>query len=105
LPRYFFHNHNGESQIDEVGIELPDEAAAKKEAIRATSEMLHDLNEAFGPSRDTKCVLWTRTAVRYAASSAEGHEAIGWDGALSEEFPCVINGPKNSACRSLKRVS
>ena len=47
MPRYFFHNHNGESQIDEVGIELPDEAAAKKEAIRATSEMLHDLNEAF----------------------------------------------------------
>jgi hypothetical protein len=47
VPRYFFHNDNGENHIDEVGIELPDEAAAKKEAIRATSEVLHDLSEAF----------------------------------------------------------
>ena len=47
MPQYFFHHYNGDNQIDEVGVELPDDAAAKIEAIRATSEMLLDLSETF----------------------------------------------------------
>jgi hypothetical protein len=64
VPRYFFHNHNSESQIDEVGIELPDEVAAKKEAIRATSEMLGDLGEAF----------WSFPRYEMRVVDAEGRE-------------------------------
>jgi hypothetical protein len=73
VPQYFFHNDNGESLIDEVGIELPDEAAAKKEAICATSEVLHDLAKPSRPCHVTKCVLSMRAAMKSVALTVAGH--------------------------------
>lgn len=42
MPRYFFHTLNGSSDEDEVGVELPDVAAARREAIRYGGSLLHD---------------------------------------------------------------
>ena len=42
MPRYFFHTINGSSDEDEVGIELPDIAAARREAIRYGGSLLQD---------------------------------------------------------------
>lgn len=42
MPRYFFHTLNGSSDQDEVGVELPDVAAARREAIRYGGSLLQD---------------------------------------------------------------
>jgi hypothetical protein len=47
MPRYFFHVHDGTSDPDLEGTELPDIYAAQAEAIRASGEMLSDLGAKF----------------------------------------------------------
>ena len=43
MPRYFFHVYDGEkATIDEEGIELPDEAAVREEALVAARELMSD---------------------------------------------------------------
>jgi hypothetical protein len=45
VPRYYFHVHNGEEHVDGQGIELPDEGAARREAVAAAAGMLSDLSD------------------------------------------------------------
>lgn len=42
MPRYYFHICNGANDIDDQGQELPDEAAARREAARYGGGLLHD---------------------------------------------------------------
>jgi hypothetical protein len=47
MPRYFFHVFDGKDLPDLEGTELPDDAAAKVEAIIATGSMLSDIGGTF----------------------------------------------------------
>ncbi|MBP0447253.1 hypothetical protein J8J14_20990 [Roseomonas sp. SSH11] len=40
MPRYFFHVINGEPSADGEGYDLPDDAAARVEAVRMAGEIL-----------------------------------------------------------------
>ncbi len=40
MPRFFFHVHDGATDQDEDGTELPDLTAARKEAVRLAGELL-----------------------------------------------------------------
>ncbi len=42
MPRFYFHVHDGRDVPDPYGVELPDQEAARREAIRAAGEMLRD---------------------------------------------------------------
>jgi hypothetical protein len=42
MPRYFFHIVDGSFRVDPEGMELPDIAAARVEAIAAAGEILRD---------------------------------------------------------------
>ena len=42
MPRYFFHIFNGKAILDDVGVELPDLDAVRREAIRASGQMLSE---------------------------------------------------------------
>ncbi|HEV7310946.1 DUF6894 family protein [Sphingopyxis sp.] len=42
MPRYYFHTCDGTQDIDRCGCELPDLAAAKREAIRYGGALLRD---------------------------------------------------------------
>lgn len=42
MRRYFFHTRDGYREIDEVGVDLPDDAAAGLEAIRYGGSLLAD---------------------------------------------------------------
>jgi hypothetical protein len=45
VPHYYFHVHNGEEHVDRQGIELPDEGAARREAVVAAAGMISDLGD------------------------------------------------------------
>ncbi len=40
--RYFFHTENGQVVIDQTGVELSDDTAARREAVVFLAEMLRD---------------------------------------------------------------
>jgi hypothetical protein len=40
MPRYYFHMHDDVVTLDEGGMELPDLAAAKYEAVRGARSMM-----------------------------------------------------------------
>lgn len=40
MPRFFFHRTDGFTEVDTVGTDLPDAAAAKMEAVRFAGETL-----------------------------------------------------------------
>jgi hypothetical protein len=42
MPRYFFHTCDGTQDIDRFGHELPDAAAARREAVRYGGGLLRD---------------------------------------------------------------
>lgn len=42
MPRYFFHTSDGVRHIDDEGIELADDAAARREAVRYGGNLLGD---------------------------------------------------------------
>ncbi|SFJ25446.1 hypothetical protein [Bradyrhizobium sp. Gha] len=42
MTRFFFHVHDGISVFDDVGLELPDIAAAQAAAIELSSQILND---------------------------------------------------------------
>jgi hypothetical protein len=42
MPRFYFHVENGETLLDETGIELRDIAAAQDEALQASADVLKD---------------------------------------------------------------
>ncbi|MDG4898472.1 hypothetical protein P9272_33640 [Mesorhizobium sp. WSM4976] len=47
MPIYHFHVDNGEFTPDPNGIELPDLAAARTEAVRAAGQIINDSNQSF----------------------------------------------------------
>jgi hypothetical protein len=47
MPRYYFHVRDGVAFNDDVGTELPDEDAARAEAVRSSGEMLRDVGGRF----------------------------------------------------------
>jgi hypothetical protein len=47
MPRYFFHVDNGKFIPDLSGTELPDQDAARVEAVRAAGEMINDTRQSF----------------------------------------------------------
>ena len=42
MARYFFHTSDGTRQYDDVGVELADDAAARREAVRYSGSLLQD---------------------------------------------------------------
>jgi hypothetical protein len=42
MPRYYFHIEDDRTEIDRVGVELPDLTGARQEGVRAAGEMLRD---------------------------------------------------------------
>lgn len=42
MPRYFFHTVDGGRDFDQEGTELPNDAAARKAAIRFAGAVMHD---------------------------------------------------------------
>ncbi len=42
MPRYYFHVCDGTQEIDELGHELPDDRAARREAVRYCCGLLRD---------------------------------------------------------------
>jgi len=40
MPQYYFHFADGEKEIDKDGVELADEDAARKQALKLAAEML-----------------------------------------------------------------
>jgi hypothetical protein len=39
MPNYYFHLENGQTLLDDIGVELRDIAAARNQALRASSEV------------------------------------------------------------------
>ena len=42
MPRYFFHTSDGSRQEDDVGVELANDAAARREAVCYAGSLLQD---------------------------------------------------------------
>ena len=42
LPRYHFNVHDGAGRLDEEGVDLPDRASARLEAVRLTGAIFRD---------------------------------------------------------------
>jgi Domain of unknown function (DUF6894) len=42
MPLYFFHVDDGNTFLDDEGVEFPDLKTARQEAVRACGEMLRD---------------------------------------------------------------
>jgi hypothetical protein len=64
MPLYFFHVFDGEDLPDLEGTELPDDDAAKSEAIVAAGGMLKDLGGDFWSGED-----WTMRVDRAAGGT------------------------------------
>ncbi|TXN47640.1 hypothetical protein [Methylobacterium sp. WL7] len=50
MPRYYFHYQDHLTSLDEDGLELADQNAARVQAVVAAAEMLKDLGGAFWDS-------------------------------------------------------
>jgi hypothetical protein len=42
MPRYYFHIEDDRTEVDQIGMELPDLEAAREEAIRSAGELLRN---------------------------------------------------------------
>jgi hypothetical protein len=42
MPQYYFHIEDDRTEVDQIGMELPDLEAARAEAIGAAGELLRD---------------------------------------------------------------
>jgi hypothetical protein len=47
MPRYFFNVHDGTSELDAEGVDLPNICAAQEQAIRTAGELLRDMAGKF----------------------------------------------------------
>ena len=57
MPRYFFHIEDGAFTRDSVGVELPDDAAARIEGVRRTGECLALRPQKFWESRRWRILI------------------------------------------------
>jgi hypothetical protein len=42
MQRYYFHLENGQTLLDDTGVELPDIASARQEAVGASGDIFKD---------------------------------------------------------------
>lgn len=77
MPRYFFNVHDGGSSPDQEGTELPDDDAARQEAVDFAGRMLSDEASRFAPGdelhievTDTTRMALFRLDVRLSAFPA-----------------------------------
>jgi hypothetical protein len=66
MPRYYFHQSDGEVTLDNVGTDLPDLSALKTELVRAAGELLK--------LRSTE-LLWSEPWKVWATDQANGRGA------------------------------
>lgn len=66
MSRYFFHVMNGKALIDDVGVELPDLAAVRLEAITSSGQMLSAGDQT-----------WTGDAWRMMVADEQGNLVFG----------------------------
>jgi len=52
MPRYYFHVHHGQTELDREGEELPDEHAAWREATVTAGQILQGLDGKLRPQED-----------------------------------------------------
>jgi hypothetical protein len=52
MPRYFFHVRDGHDMPDDTGTELPDDDAARAEAVVLAGSLLRDLGGQFWSGTD-----------------------------------------------------
>ena len=57
MPRYFFHIEDGEFTRDQVGMELPDDVAAKVEGVRRAGESLAKRPQHFWESQRWRILI------------------------------------------------
>jgi len=57
VPRFFFDLYDGEVTTDKRGLELPDSAAARREAARTLSEIALDEFPGNGSHKDLSIVV------------------------------------------------
>ena len=52
MPSYFFHTADGERVLDREGVDLADNATARKEAIKFAGAIMHDQPDVLWDGRD-----------------------------------------------------
>jgi hypothetical protein len=52
MPRYFFNTADGTRDRDAVGVQLRDDAAARKQAIKYAGEVMHDEPDVLWDGRE-----------------------------------------------------
>ena len=57
MARYFFHVRDGTDKPDSEGTDLPNDGAARSEAVVAMGEALKDLDGRFWESREWRMVV------------------------------------------------
>ncbi|WP_120251137.1 DUF6894 family protein [Sphingobium limneticum] len=61
MPRYFFHTVDGGRDFDQEGTELPNDAAARKAAIRFAGAVMHDEPDVLWDGRDYRVEVTNET--------------------------------------------
>ncbi|WP_037492168.1 DUF6894 family protein [Sphingobium indicum] len=61
MPRYFFHTVDGGRDVDQEGTELPNDAAARKAAIRFAGAVMHDEPDVLWDGRDYRVEVTNET--------------------------------------------
>ena len=71
MPRFFFHSEDGHLEVDEIGTELADAAAARAEAVRFAGALLQDRPQTVWEStRWRMLVTDERKAILFAVEVA-----------------------------------
>ena len=52
MSRFFFHVFDGQDMLDDVGTELPDIAAVRREALATAGQILQEEDDAFWSGED-----------------------------------------------------
>ena len=60
MPSYFFHTADGTRDLDREGTQLPDNAAARKEAIKFAGALMHDQPDILWDGRDYRVEVTNR---------------------------------------------
>ncbi|MHB2209740.1 DUF6894 family protein [Methylobacterium sp. CM6257] len=84
MPRFYFNVHDGKSQFDEQGTELPDWQAARIEAVRLAGYILQDEAKCITPGEDWRIEVTDHTGLilfqimlQVVMSPALEHSALG----------------------------
>ena len=61
MPTYFFHTADGDRDLDKEGTELPDNAAARKAAIKFAGAVMHDDPDVLWDGHDYRVEVTNQT--------------------------------------------